>query len=88
MSQNWSLNIRVVDAAANPLEMVTIAISESPTPLPDIAALTGSDGLVSLSVPSVGEYEVTLQFEDRPVITKRIRSVENDSATDLIFESQ
>ena len=51
MSIDWSLNLRILDPSGNPVDMAAVAITSSPVPLPDIAALSGPDGRVSMSVP-------------------------------------
>ena len=48
----------VVDPAGRPVEGARVGLSAGPAPLPDIAALTGTDGGFSFGVPVPGSYEV------------------------------
>jgi hypothetical protein len=46
----------VRDSQGNPVAGARVYFTNSPTALPDIAALTGSGGEFSLSVPARGTY--------------------------------
>jgi uncharacterized protein (DUF697 family) len=83
MSYDWSLNLRILDPSGNPVEMAAVAITSSPVPLPDIAALTGPDGQVSMSVPCEGVYGVMVNAEGYAVVVDRIGAVEGEAIRDV-----
>ena len=53
----------VVDARGNPVEEARVYFVEGPVPLPDIAALTDSDGRFALSAPVSGTYQLGVASE-------------------------
>lgn len=53
----------VVDARGNPIEGARVYFVEGPVPLPDIAALTDSDGRFALSAPVSGTYQLGVASE-------------------------
>ena len=54
----------VVDAKGNPVEGARVYFVEGPVPLPDIAALTDSNGRFSLSAPGSGTYQLGVASEE------------------------
>ena len=48
----------VRDPLGSPVAQARVYFTDGPVPLPDIAALTDSDGAFSLSAPSVGTYTI------------------------------
>jgi len=54
----------VVDAKGNPVEGARVYFVEGPVPLPDIAALTDSNGQFSLSAPVSGTYQLGVASEE------------------------
>lgn len=85
MPDAWSLNIRVVDQSANPIEMAVVSIRSSSVPMPDIAAMTGPDGQAAISVPSEGEYGVMVNAEGFPAVQKQIAAVNDSSISDVLL---
>ena len=85
MSDAWSLNIRFLDQSARPVQMAAVTITNSPVPVPDIGALTGTDGQVSIGVPCAGDYGVMVNAEGFPVVVEQIAAVEDDSSTDILL---
>ena len=49
----------VTDPSGRPVAGAAVLIASSPTPVPDIAALTGEDGRFSITVPVPGAYRLT-----------------------------
>ena len=70
MSDASSLNIRFLDQSARPVQMAAVTITTSPVPVPDIGALTGPDGQVSIGVPCAGDFGVTVNAEGSPVVVE------------------
>lgn len=54
----------VLDPAGEPVQGATVHLVDGPAPFPDIAALTGSDGSFSFSVPAEGVYTVRCRALD------------------------
>lgn len=54
----------VRDAAGRPVAVARVAFTAGPGPLPEIAALTGSDGRFTRSAPRSGRYEVSVFGDD------------------------
>lgn len=48
----------VLDDAGHPVAGARVGFAEGPVPLPDIAAVTGSDGVFQLSAPVPGRYSI------------------------------
>lgn len=48
----------VTDDAGRPLAEAAVAIAAAPGPVPDIAALTGTDGRFAIAAPEPGSYTV------------------------------
>ena len=65
--------------------MAAIAVMSSPVPLPDIAALTGPNGQVSISVPCAGEYRVLVNAAGFSVVAARIGAVSDDAIFQLFL---
>ncbi|MET7293116.1 carboxypeptidase-like regulatory domain-containing protein [Streptomyces griseoloalbus] len=57
----------VLDTAGKPVQGATVHLVDGPAPFPDIAALTGSDGGFSFSVPVEGVYTVGCRAPDDTV---------------------
>jgi len=53
----------VLDAAGGPVPGARVALEAGPVPLPDVALLTGDDGIFWLDVPQEGEYAVVAHGE-------------------------
>lgn len=85
MPDAWSLNVRVVDQSASPVEMAAVSITSSSVPVPDIAAMTGPDGQAAISVPSQGEYGVMVNAEGFPAVQKQIAAVNDSSISDVLL---
>ncbi len=59
MARNPNLIRGVVrDSSGQPVSGARLYFVSGPVPLPDIAALTGSDGAFVLTAPSSGKYEI------------------------------
>ncbi len=58
---------RVRDHTGEPVPGARVFFASGPVPLPDVAALTGPDGVFRLTAPAPGEYSVmcTLASGDR-----------------------
>lgn len=56
-----------------PLSEARIHFTESPVPLPEIAALTSEQGEFSLSVPSFGTYRIECNADGFTKWSKRIK---------------
>jgi hypothetical protein len=54
----------VRDPQGRPVEGARVYFSEGPDPLPDVAALTNSDGEFSLAAPSSGTYRVECNADE------------------------
>ncbi len=54
----------VRDPKGKPVEGARVYFSDGPGPLPDVAALTNSDGEFSLSAPSPGTYRVECNADE------------------------
>ena len=85
MAVAWSLNICVQDGAGRPIDSAVVTISESPVPVPDIAALTGLDGRVSLNVPREGIYEITVITEGLPVTVAQLEAAVNGAESNVLM---
>jgi Carboxypeptidase regulatory-like domain len=53
----------VRDGKGDPVEAARVYVVDAPVSLPDIAALTGSDGAFSIGVPVTGRYTVEATAE-------------------------
>ena len=53
----------VRDSAGQPVAGARVILTESPLPMPDLAALTGPDGRFMLSLPVAGHYELAVHAE-------------------------
>jgi hypothetical protein len=53
----------VKDPGGRPVPLARVYFTESPVPLPDIAALTNDNGEFSLSVPIAGRYKIACAAE-------------------------
>ena len=54
----------VRDPKGKPVEGARVYFSDGPEPLPDVAALTNSDGEFSLAAPSSGTYRVEINADE------------------------
>jgi Carboxypeptidase regulatory-like domain len=54
----------VVDARGEPVAGARVYFIEGPVPLPDIAAVTDSEGRFTLTAPAAGTYTVGGAFDD------------------------
>lgn len=54
----------VLDAAGKPVAQARVFIAKAPSPVPDIAAVTGRDGRFELGAPSMGLYEIACNADD------------------------
>jgi hypothetical protein len=54
----------IFDEKERPIPQARVYFTNSPVALPDIAALTGSDGAFRLSVPATGLYTIACAAED------------------------
>jgi protocatechuate 3,4-dioxygenase beta subunit len=72
---------RVADEGGRPVAGAAIYVSASPGPMPDIAQLTGDDGVFTLAAPAPGRYvigaragnamgEVTVEVVDTDVLVR------------------
>lgn len=52
------VNGTVLDATGQPVAGATVIFTESPVPVPDVAALTDDEGKFSLAAPAPGHYEL------------------------------
>ncbi len=86
MSTRWSLNLQVFDPLGNPVEMAAISISKSPQPVRDIAALSGSDGQLSISVPCSGSYEITVIADGHAPGVKVVDAVSDDTIQEILLQ--
>jgi len=86
MAVQWRLNIRVLDQAANSKELAAVTIISAPTSIADIAALTGSDGQVSVAVPSAGEYQVMVVAEGHTATNNTIAAVADNSVSEIVLD--
>lgn len=57
------INGTVTDPSGRPVVGATVLIASAPTPVPDIAALTGADGAFSIAVPAPGAYRLVVRSE-------------------------
>ncbi|HEY5981236.1 MAG TPA: carboxypeptidase-like regulatory domain-containing protein [Microlunatus sp.] len=57
------INGAVTDLYGRPVVGAAVLIASSPIPVPDIAALTGADGLFSIAVPVPGAYRLIVRSE-------------------------
>jgi hypothetical protein len=53
----------VRDPAGQPVAGARVIFTESPVPMPDLAALTGPDGRFMLSLPVAGHYELAVHAD-------------------------
>lgn len=83
MGGRWSLNLCVFDPSGHPVDMAAISISGGPAALPDIAALTHTDGTASLDVPVTGAYDVTVRAAAFEVRVVRVGAVTTSDRTDV-----
>lgn len=54
----------VLDDAGHPIPGARVGFAEGPVPLPDIAAVTGPDGVFHLSAPVLGRYSIVCTSPD------------------------
>jgi protocatechuate 3,4-dioxygenase beta subunit len=67
----------VTDREGHGVAGARVALSEAPTPVPDIAAITDSEGRFTLSVPGPGDYAVRAFADDHPPANLKV-SVDQD----------
>lgn len=54
----------VTTGAGDPVAGARVLFSESPVPVPDVAAVTGNDGGFQLAAPVPGSYQLTVATDD------------------------
>jgi hypothetical protein len=59
-----AINGNVRDRHGQPIAEAQLAIETSPVPVPDVAALTGSDGGFQLTAPAPGTYTIRCTLPD------------------------
>ena len=72
----------VRDSNGKPVADARVYFTDSPSPLPDIAALTDSSGAFSLSVPSKGTYSLECNADGFALKAATV-TVANDQKIDL-----
>ena len=75
----------VRDFQDNPVAQARLYFISGPVSLPDIAALTDSDGLVTLSVPSPGTYTLGCAAEGFSSTTVTV-TVTSDQETSIAIK--
>jgi hypothetical protein len=76
----------VVDAEDNPLEGARVYFVAGPIPLPDIAALTDSNGRFALSAPVSGTYQLGVASEGPAGFLQETTTVEVGEERDVDLE--
>ena len=87
MTECWSLNVRILDRSARPIDVAAVSICQSPEPVADVAALTGPDGLVSISVPSAGEFGILVRANGMPAAEHHVDAVKDDSFVTITLDA-
>lgn len=75
----------VRDLRNDPVAQARVYFISGPVPLPDIAALTDGNGLVTLSVPSTGTYTIGCTAEGFSTTTVTI-TVTSDQETSITIK--
>src|ERR671915_2437319 len=78
----------VVDAKGNPVEGARVYFVEGPVPLPDIAALTNSNGRFALSAPTSGTYQLGIASEGPSGFLQETTTVEVGVVRSVEFEDR
>ena len=78
----------VVDAEDNPVEETRVYFVEKPIPLPDIAALTNSNGRFALSAPTSGTYQLGIASEGPAGFLQETTTVEVGVVRSVEFEDR
>ena|SRR5215216_721563 len=78
----------VVDAEDNPVEEARAYFVEGPVPLPDIAALTNSNGRFALSAPTSGTYQLGIASEGPAGFLQKTTTVELGEVRNVEFENR
>lgn len=74
------INGLVRDRSGAPLAEASIGFASAPVALPDVAALTGTDGRFRLSVPTPGSYSLVCTLPDGTNETRTIEITANADA--------
>lgn len=77
---------RVVDAEGNPVRGASVFFARGPVPLPDIAQVSGDDGVFSLSAPEVGVYTIVVNAPGHPLHEHEIEVQPNAANVSIILE--
>ena len=78
----------VVDAEDNPIEEVRVYFAEGLVPLPDITALTNSNGRFALSAPTSGTYQLGIASEGPAGFLQETTTVEVGEVRSVEFEDR
>ena len=71
----------VMDAGGRPVAGARVSFRSGPGPLPDIAALSGSDGTFALTAPSAGRYELAAFGDEGAPGTATVTVAQGETAT-------
>ena len=78
----------VVDAEDNPVEEARVVFVEESVPLPDIAALTNSNGHFALSAPTLGTYQLGIASEGPAGFLQETTTVEVGEVRSVEFQDR
>ncbi len=73
-------------ADGTPIGEARVFFTESPVPLPDIAALTDDDGRFSLFAPSPGRYQLVCQADGFDAVTVAVEVDEVSTTAEVDIE--
>ncbi len=73
-------------ADGTPIGEARVFFTESPVPLPDIAALTDDDGRFSLFAPSPGRYQLACHADGFDVVTVAVEVDESSATAEVDIE--
>jgi hypothetical protein len=81
MTQKPSVISGVVhDAQGRPVEQARVYFTGGPVPLPEIAALTGSDGSFALTAPAPGTYQIQVATDTSATARAEVIVTEGEEA--------
>ncbi|MEO7270532.1 MAG: carboxypeptidase-like regulatory domain-containing protein [Vicinamibacterales bacterium] len=69
----------VRDSSGAPIEGARVMFADGPGSLPDVAALTGTDGGFTLSVPVAGTYRIQCVVEGRAPVAVAVTVAPGES---------
>ena len=86
MSKGSLLRLTVIDEAGHPVENARLMLQSAPVPVPEIAALSNSQGEASIFLPASGRYELGCYSDHHKQATLTINFSEEAASQTVVLE--